>query len=475
MESTAKSLVLDLVASLTRRVSPGWLEMDCEFAWAANSRFLKITFNYPDKTIRVEPSAAEIELLRRQRSATAISDTGPWWRMLLLVTASGEVDFSYDYGEDPFPDDQLFPAEDYRADLQEHPQKKIPLWMNAYINHGDRQLRSPQQAVAEARRNRNLSRWPQLAVNELPDFPDMWSRWAVISAAFVAYGSDWGPRILPGCAWFESSRRSGCTLYPLPGGRGVLSGGVWDAPSLDSAYASGSLPDLFRGAPEWVATPVLNHRSAAGLLTFCYWWEGGHWYRGDSPPASELATAIPGLWTRNTVSKIVSGLADPECPTNVEQATADLVSAVEQGCATRDAFVRVFRDAHSRDIDSALYQLSTAGVQYSFAPERIPKDLAASRARKYFESQSDATADVSATDELTAERLGTGWRFYAPASAKGATQVEEAVYVDDDGDGFFVEPTEVRSPARVVAAFESRFRSRHAPGDVPPAGPGPVS
>ncbi|MGQ5598448.1 hypothetical protein ACUJ8N_34960 [Streptomyces sp. ESR1.13] len=470
-ESRTEFIIFHLADRLSRRILPGWLDINAEFAVAGGSESFNITVNYPDKALRLQPSETEVELIRKQRSLVAEMDAGPWWRMLLQVTGSGEVDFTYDYGEVPFPEDQLFSPEAYRADLEKHPRRAIPLWMNAYINHGDRQRRSPRRAAMEARENRTYGRWPQLTTNEFPSFPEMWARWAVISAAFVAAGSEWGPRISPGFAWFESSRRGGATLYRLPGDRAVLSGGVWNAPSLESAYAAGRFPELFKGAPEWVADPVLNPRGQTGLMTFCYWWEGGRWYRGDSPSAAECATAMPGVWTKDTVAGIVDGLSGIQGSSEIGQAAEDLVSDGQQGTATREALIRVFPEADSQDVDSALFQLSIAGVHYSLAPDKIPKRLAVSRARKHLESQSEAEAHPS-VEEFVTERLGAGWRVYVPASGGGAEPVEQGVFVDDDGDGVFVESSEAGNSAGVITALERRFRSRHSPGDVPPTNTG---
>jgi hypothetical protein len=89
----------------------------------------------------------------------------------------------------------------------------------------------------------------------------------------------------------------------------VLSGGVWNAPELAAAYNDGiRLPDLYAGAPEWVAGQVLNHRAASGLLSFCYWWENGRWYCGESPGPDRFIEAVPGVWTSDTVVDMVSGL-----------------------------------------------------------------------------------------------------------------------------------------------------------------------
>ncbi|MFF8092598.1 hypothetical protein [Streptomyces sp. NPDC016675] len=465
-ESTADAMVRDLVDRLTRRSTPGWLGLVAEFALAGDAQYFDIALRYPHRTLRVRPSAAEVELIRKQREVTAATGAGPWWRMSLVATSEGEVDVTYDRGEEPFPEDQLFPAEAYRADLEDHPRGDLPLWMKAYLHHGDRQMRSPRQAAQEARENRARSRWPQLTVNEFPSFPEMWARWAVVSAVFVAAGSEWGPRVSPGFAWFEGARRGGSTLYRLPGDRAVLSGGVWDAPSLASGYATGSLPDLYRGAPEWVADPVLNPRGRRGLMSFCYWWEGGCWYRGDSPAAAACDTAVPGVWTDRTVADVIGRVAGAEGSEDIARAAEELVSSGHQGTVTRDALVRLLGDADGQDVDEALFQLSLAGVGYSIAPGRLSQGTALSLARKHIEPPAGSDQDAPAA-AFAAERLGTGWRLYVPAPGRTAHPVGQVAYVDDDGDGIAVPPSGEGGPARAIAAFERRFRSRHSPGDVP--------
>jgi hypothetical protein len=174
------------------------------------------------------------------------------------------------------------------------------------------------------------------------------------------------------------------------------------------------------------------------------------------------------------VAGIVGGLSGIQGSSDIDQAAADLVSNSQQGTATRDALIRVFSEADSHDIDSALFQLSVAGVHYSLAPDKISQGLAVSQARKHFGSQAEAEAHPSA-GEFAAERLGAGWRVYVPASGEGAEPVEQGVYVDDDGDGVFVESSEAGNSAEAIAAFERRFRSRHSPGDVPPTAAGPGS
>lgn len=186
----------------------------------------------------------------------------------------------------------------------------------------------------------------------------MWARWAAISAAFVAEDSPWGPRISTSLGWFEGSTRSGSTLHLIPGNRAVLSGGVWNAPELDAAYNDGApLPHPYLGAPAWVAEPVLNPRTANGLLSFCYWWDGAHWYRGESPIPDGLGPALPGVWTDHDTVDVVTALVGE----HRTSAVTELVTAAEAGSATRSLLVRAFGDDTVK-ADSAYYQLLLAGV-----------------------------------------------------------------------------------------------------------------
>ncbi|MGO4617843.1 hypothetical protein AB4Z47_27780 [Nocardia sp. 2TAF39] len=338
--------------------------------------------------MRAEPPAAVVELVGEHRGLVAELDGEPWWRLLVRLSAEGEFEVDYDFGDEPFPEGQLFEPEAYRADLEQFPREVLPVWLAAYVGHGGRQARTPQEAAASARADRAGRVWPVLAENEFPDFPEMWARWACISAAFVAAGSDWGPRVLPSMGWFESSRRGGATLYSLPGGRAVLSGGVWESPNLDAAYNDGaSMPNFYAGAPEWVANPVLNPRAATGLMSFVYWWEGGRWYRGESPSAEQCATAVPGVWTANTVVGIVAGLAAAPPSAQQRAAAAALVSAAEVGVVTRETVENLFGHDGRFDIDGAMYQLTLAGVVAAL-PQQMPEEEAIFRVRSYIRPRS---------------------------------------------------------------------------------------
>lgn len=305
------------------------------------------------RTVQIVPPEEVLALVRRYREASAARPGGPWWRYLLLVSASGEVRTDYDYGAEPFPDDHLFPAEVYRADLEVFPRDRLPVWLAAHIRHADRQSR-PAETAAEAE--------PGSAVVEkgLPALPLLVARWAVLSAAFVAVGSPWGPRVLPALGLFEGAERSGSSLWIVPGDRAVLSGGVWNDPVLDAVYNAGApMPDLYAGAPAWVANPLLNPRAGIGLLSFCYWWDGGRWCRGASPPVAEVAEAVPAVWSGENTAAILAALVEDEPGIRARKAALGLVLAAERGEIDRAALAEVFG---AGDIDDAYLQLVMAGV-----------------------------------------------------------------------------------------------------------------
>ncbi|MET9488648.1 hypothetical protein [Nocardia sp. NPDC006630] len=300
-------------------------------------------------------SARMVELLRELRHESAESASGPWWRFLASVTRTGPAQIEYDYGEEPFPDQQLFPPQAYLADLQTYPRARLPVWLAAYVGHADRQIRTP-SAAAHAGSGDGAST-PRVE-NGLPPLPLIWARWAATAAASVAANSPLGPRITTALGWFEGISRSGSTLHLLPRGRAVLSGGLWNDPRLDAAYNKGAaLPQLYRGAPDWVADPVLNPRAANGLLSFCYWWDGAAWNCGESPAAAALSPALPGIWSSQSAADVITQL-NAGVP---EAAAVDLVAAAEAGTLTR-SFAEPILSGDTADTHNAYYQLMLAGV-----------------------------------------------------------------------------------------------------------------
>ncbi|MEU7632000.1 hypothetical protein AB0C34_18720 [Nocardia sp. NPDC049220] len=455
----AKELGHQIARELAASGPQGWARLNAVFALTTVAEVAQVFFSDDqERSVRIQPTAGVLELVRQQRQLSAQLTAGPWWRFVLTLSNAGEMEVDYDYGDEPFPDDQLFAPEIYRADLEAYPRDSLPVWLAAYVGHGGRQSRPAREAVAQARADREAGVRAVLSEGDFPAFPVMWSRWAVLAAAFVAVGSQWGPRILPALGWFEGVKRGGSTLYVLPGGRGVLSGGVWDAPELDATYNGGEpMPTLYAGAPEWVANPVLNSRAANGLLSFCYWWEGGNWYRGESSTADQLSDAVPGIWTTDTVVQVVSKLVAEQPTDRQRQAATALVSAAELGVVTRGILADVFGDIESFDVDSAFYQLVMAGVAVTL-PEPMPAEAAISLVRQYILDQGMDTGGYP-LEELRAERTTVGWMVFVP-TRPGEISIGRAIFYIAD-DGVLEQSSSSVAPSVYITEFEQRFRQRH--------------
>ncbi|WP_280233431.1 hypothetical protein [Nocardia cyriacigeorgica] len=448
-----------LARELRTQAPAGWTRVDAEIAMTVADETAQIVYTVGTQQIPAPPTEPLLAHVRKLRADAVGSARGPWWRLLISMTASDEITVDYDYGAEPFPHEQIFEPEAYRADLVTYPRKQVPVWLAAYTLHGDRQQRTPQQAAEQARSDRAEQVWAVHADNEFPPFPVMWARWATLSAAFVAAKSQWGPRLLPWTGIFEGSARSGSTLHVLPGGRAVLSGGVWNAPTLDAAYnGDAALPRLYAGAPDWVANPVLNPRASTGMLSFCYWWEGGRWYRGESPGAEQCATAVPGVWTADIVANIVARLVEDSPGAEISQRAEALVAAAEAGVVTRETLGAVF-DGDRFDIDGALYQLGLAGL-VSTLPEQLPEDAAIGRVRDYIVTRGLDTTGYPLS-ELTAHRLSTGWMVYVPVP-DGEISIGRAIFYVAD-DGVLEQSSSSVAPGEYIEGFEQRFNDRHRP------------
>jgi hypothetical protein len=148
-------------------------------------------------------------------------------------------------------------------------------------------------------------------------------------------------------------------LVLLTEGRAVLSGGWWDSPLLAAAYLDDEpLPDLFAGAPVWVNDAALNIRAQQGLMSFCYWWVDGRWWRGATETVDELDMALPAIWsTEQTVAAMtqIAGSAG-------EAASRALLAAATDGAVTVAHVNAVFAVISESDIDAALNPLAAAGL-----------------------------------------------------------------------------------------------------------------
>jgi hypothetical protein len=130
----ASRLIEPIVRQLAVLGPPDWEWLWAEFAFTVSAEIAHLRFWSYNGTAIVpvpEPIAA---LVRDQRRAAARMPAGPWWRLLLTVTNLGETTVKYDYGDGPFPYDQLLPAEDYRNDLEAYPRPHVPEWLVRYID-----------------------------------------------------------------------------------------------------------------------------------------------------------------------------------------------------------------------------------------------------------------------------------------------------------------------------------------------------
>lgn len=353
----ASRLLDPIVQQLAQLGLQGWVGFSAVFAFTVSAEVAQLRFWSKEQTGLVPVPESIAELVRQQREVAAAMPAGPWWRLLLRVTNRGEVTVDYDYGDEPFPDDQLLAPEDYRNDLDAYPRDRIPVWLAGYMA-GPIQRRDPAQAAVQVAADTDAGR-SATPNPHLPALVDIWARWTVLSAAYVGVNSEWGPRIFPGYGWYESDHRSGSTLYVLPGDRAVVSGGKWNSALLEAAYNGGqSLPHLYTGAPVWVNDTVLNTRNRNALLSFCFWWTNGHWYRGATDTEDEVDDSLPPVWTPEQAVKAMVRLTGADTG---DQCHA-LLTAASNHTATDDDVAAIFANHPDADIAAAIDQLSLAGL-----------------------------------------------------------------------------------------------------------------
>ena len=356
----ASQLIDPIVQQLALLGPERWDEFSAVFAFTVSSQIAQLQFWSDDRTGLVPVPQSIAELVSRQREVAASMPAGPWWRLSLTCTNTGETTVDYDYGDEPFPEDQLVAPEHYRNDLATYPRAHVPVWLAGYVAGPAAQGRDPRQAAVAAAEHAAAGHAAvAVAVDTLAPLHDLVARWAVLSAAYVGVGSGWGPRIFPGYAWYESDYRSGSTLYLLAGDRAVLSGGKWNSGLLDAAYNGGApLPDLYTGAPAWVNDTVLNTRNRNGLLTFCLWWADGQWHRGATDTSGELDAPLPAIGSNDEAVQAMIGQTGP----GTEDQCASLLTAAVNRSASRDDVAAIFANKPDADIDAAANHLSLTGL-----------------------------------------------------------------------------------------------------------------
>src|SRR6478672_14545 len=98
----ASRLIEPIVQQLAQLGPAGWEEFEAEFAFTVTAQVAQLRFWSADRTGLVPVPQSIADLVRSQREVAARMPAGPWWRLLLNVTSSGETSIDYDYGDDPF-------------------------------------------------------------------------------------------------------------------------------------------------------------------------------------------------------------------------------------------------------------------------------------------------------------------------------------------------------------------------------------
>ncbi|MCV7067873.1 hypothetical protein H7H51_23185 [Mycolicibacterium farcinogenes] len=103
---------------------------------------------------------------------------------------------------------------------------------------------------------------------------------------------------------------------------------------------------------------MLNTRNRNGLLSFCFWWADGRWYRGSTETAGELDAALPAIWTPDATVAAMTG--------ETGAATTDrcqaLLEVATERTATVDDVAAIFGHRPDAQVYAAANQLSLAGL-----------------------------------------------------------------------------------------------------------------
>jgi hypothetical protein len=138
----ASMLIEPIVQELALLGPPEWEWLWAEFAFTVSAEIAHLRFSSYLRSVVVPVPESVAALVRDQRHAVAMMPAGPWWRLLLTVTNRGETTVNYDYGDGPFPYDQLLAPEHYQNDLEAYPRPRVPAWLTRYIE-GPSQRRTP--------------------------------------------------------------------------------------------------------------------------------------------------------------------------------------------------------------------------------------------------------------------------------------------------------------------------------------------
>jgi len=464
-----KALVEQAVRSIAQVAPAGWESLHAAFSFAGGQEIANVVAITASGPAPIQITAEAIELIRAHRKLSNGS-RGPWLRLLFDCDATGALQVALDYGDNELPAEHLLPPEAYVSDFDEFPRLATPLWLVAYMRNKGQQLRT----AAEARQCAVAVGDARESDDEIPPLAALWPRIAVLAAVCRGSNAPDGPRTDPAFQ-LHIGDDGGCTLCRLPGDRAVLSGGRNDSRLLSAAY-SGTIgwPDLYRDAPTWLHNLYLDPRNARGLLSFCYWWDGTHWYRSELPeatpltlgetpwkPTDEIEYGVPGVWTAEgtaTLVKIVLKRIGIEPSDRTHYAAIDLVRAAEARIVSERDLTKLFPEGvpESFDIAEALAQLDAADV---LVPRYPPIDQATAEALvvSFCHANNVDTTDYP-LDQLVADRWDTGWQVFVPAP-EGEIRIDRTFFLVAD-DGVVEQASSFASPAEIAHIFANRFALR---------------
>ncbi|OHV04669.1 hypothetical protein [Mycobacterium talmoniae] len=376
-------LVEQVVRALTQEAPAGWNKLRGVFSMAGGEEITRAVALTAEQTFSIPIQSRIVEPIRLHRQITAVGPDGPWLRLLFEYDSAGGLRVGFDYGGAELPADQLLSGEAYRRDIERYPRPNVPLWLLAHMANDGRQLRS----AADARITAAAGVDVLVADNDLPPLSLLWARIAVLAA--VSRGSDAsvGSRTDPSFQEYIGDT-GGCILARLPGDRGVFSGGRDNSRLLSAAYRGLiGWPDLYRGAPSWLHNLYLHPRAAAGRLSFCYWWDDGHWYRAELPEAGvlasedppwnrteELAGGAPGVRTTASTAELVAKTLEHIVRPDERNSASvlRLIEAAEAGTASEQNLAELFVSGvpAAFDMAEALAQLDAADVLLRTYPHR---------------------------------------------------------------------------------------------------------
>lgn len=372
-EGDPQVLVEQVVRTLAQAAPEGWTTLSGAISMAGGAEIAQVVATTPAGEYAIPVEYNAIEPIRVHRRVTAASDD-PWVRLMFECGSAGNLRVGFDYGNTAPPPDQVLPSEAYLRDLQRYPRRMVRLWLSAAAVNDGRQMRS----ARDARRNSASNGAGVVADSELPPLPLLWARTAALAAVCRGGGLPGGARTEPVFQGYVGDS-GGSVLSRLPGDRAVLSGGRSDSRLLSAAYAGAiAWPDVYRGAPFWVHNLYLDPRAASGLLSFCYWWEHGHWYRAEIPeatafdadpwrPVEEVTAGVPPVTTAATAAVLVSRIVrqlEAEEPGGAADLSLRFIEAAEAGTVTEQHVGALFAREVPQGFDMAvaLAQLDAAGV-----------------------------------------------------------------------------------------------------------------